>query len=225
MMTTNRQMIISRRAALIITALCLLSGCALSARAEITDRMLAIVNGDLITESDVIWALALDPELQPLELSPENKRLMLERLIDQKLLDQEAEKTPQNEPAEEEITAYIRELVAKFKSEEVFRERMQRVGLDQASLREIARHRLEILKYVEFRFRSFAFVKPEEVERYYNEIWLPREKASGGRILPLDDTLREEIERTLENQKANAELDHFFDEARANAQVVRLVQL
>jgi hypothetical protein len=225
MMITNRQRTKNRRAALIVTVLCLLPGSGLNVRAEITDRMLAIVNGDLITESDVIWALALDPELQPLELSPENKRLMLERLIDQKLLDQEAEKTPQNEPTEEEITGYIRELVAKFKSEEVFRERMQKVGLDQASLRDITRHRLEILRYVEFRFRSFAFVKPEEVERYYHETWLPRVKAGGGRVLPLDDTLREEIGRILENQKANAELDHFFDEARANAQVVRLVQL
>ncbi|MFN7946478.1 MAG: hypothetical protein U0Z53_14100 [Blastocatellia bacterium] len=209
---------------LTLATLCLLVGCGL-VRAEITDRMLAIVNGQLITESDVVWALALDPEVQPLDLGQENKRLMLERLIDQKLLDQEAEKTPQNEPTEDEITNYIKELVTKFRAEETFRERMQKVGLDQASLREIARHRLEILKYVEFRFRSFAFVKPEEVERYYNETWLPRIKASGGQARSLDDTLREEISHILEEQKANAELDHFFDEARANAQVIRLAQL
>ncbi len=210
---------------LTLAALCLLVGGGLAVRADITDRMLAIVNGQLITESDVVWALALDPEVQPLDLSQENKRLMLERLIDQKLLGQEAEKAPQNEPTEDEITTYIKGLVTKFRSEEAFRERMQKVGLDQASLRDIARHRLEMLKYVEFRFRSFAFVKPEEVERYYNETWLPRAKANGGQARPLDDRLREEISRILEDRKANAELDHFFDEARANAQVIRLAQL
>jgi hypothetical protein len=186
--------------------------------------MLVIVNGELITESDVIWALALDPDVQPLDLSVENKRLMLERLIDVRLLDQEAEKTPQNEPTEVEITEYLKTQIARFGSETIFRARMQRVGLDQASLREIMRHRVEVEKYVRFRFRSFAFVRPEEVERYYHEVELPRLKTSGG-APPLDDKLRERIEAVLENQKANAELDRFFDEARANAQVVRLAQL
>ncbi len=195
-------------------------------RAEVTDRMLAIVNGQLITESDVLWALALDPEMEPLNPSQENKRLMLERLIDQKLLDQEAEKTPQNEPSEDEITRYIKEkLVDKFSSEQVFRARLLKVGLDQASLREVVRHRLEISKYMDFRFRAFVFVKPEEIERYYNEVQVPRQKSSGTPVASLDDTLRSKIEGILEDQKFNSELERFFDEARAQAQVIRLVQL
>lgn len=201
--------------------------CALTlpaAPADITDRMLATVNGQLITESDVLWALALDPELQPLDLSLENKKAMLEQLIDQKMLDLEAEKIPQNEPSEEEINAYINnELIKRFGSEAVFRERLQKVGLEQVALHDIARHRIEILKYVEFRFRSFVLVKPEEIERYYRDVALPRMRNRGGNVRSLEE-MRAEIEGLLTNEKVNAELDRFFDETRQQAQVVRLAR-
>jgi hypothetical protein len=195
-----------------------------AASAEITDRMLATVNGQLITESDVLWALALDPELQPLDLSLENRKAMLERLIDVKILDQEAEKIPQNEPSDGEITNYINnELIKRFGSEAAFRERLQKVGLEQAALREIARHRIEILKYVDFRFRAFVFVKPEEIERYYREVALPRMRNRGGNVRTLDE-MRAEIEAILADEKVNAELDRFFDETRQQAQIVRLAK-
>jgi len=210
-----------------LSAFCALV-CALSlatARAEITDRMLATVNGQLITQSDVCWALALDPELQPLDLGEENRKMMLERLIDQKMLDQEAEKIPQNAPSEEEITNYINhELIKRFGSEPIFRERLQKVGLDYPLLHEIVRHRLEILKYIDFRFRAFVFVKAEEVERYYGEVALPRMRNRGGNIRALEE-MRAEIEAVLAEERVNAELDRFFDETRAQAQIIRLAPL
>ena len=201
--------------------------CAIPLRAastDVTDRTLATVNGQLITESDVLWALALDPDLQPLNLSLENKKAMLERLIDLTMLDQEAEKLPRNEPSEEEISAYItNELVKRFVSEAAFRERLQKVGLDQATLREIARHRLEVLKYVDFRFRAFALIKPAEIERYYTEIALPLMRNRGGHVRSLEE-MRAEIEAILTNEKVNADLDRFFDETRQQARIVRLAR-
>jgi hypothetical protein len=211
-----------RRALIFSVIFCV---CGLAAMpAEITDRMLATVNGELITESDVIWALALDPELQPLDLSLANKKLMLERLIDLKILDQEAKKIPRAEPSQEEIKNYINdELIKRFGSEAAFRARLQTVGLDANSLAEIARHRVEILKYIDFRFRSFVLVRPEEIERYYREVALPRLRNRGGYVRTLEE-MREEVEAILAEEKVNAELDRFFDEARLQAQVVRLAQ-
>jgi hypothetical protein len=196
----------------------------LSARAEILDRMLATVNGELITESEVRWALALDPELEPLSLSPENKRIMLARLMDQKILGQEAAKIPQNPPAEEEITEYIEELIRAFPSREVFQSRLKRVGLDPTSLRDIARRRIELLKYVDFRFRSFVLIQPEEIERYYNEVLIPRLRNRGMTVRSLEE-VQAEIEARLADQRINDELDRFLDEARDAAQIVRLAEI
>ncbi|MFN0119360.1 MAG: hypothetical protein ACKV2V_02545 [Blastocatellia bacterium] len=196
-------------------------------RADVADRMLVIVNGYLITESDVIWALALDPELQPLDLGAETRRQMLERLIDQKLLLTEAARTPQNEPGEEEITAYQNDKLIRggFGTEAKLRERLQQTGLDPATLREILRQRVAIEKYVDFRFRSFALVRSDEIEAHYRDVWAPRHQTPGAVAPPLDDNIRREIETVIINQKSNAELDRFFDEARENAQITRLAQL
>jgi peptidyl-prolyl cis-trans isomerase SurA len=196
------------------------------AQGEVTDRLLVLVNREVITESDVNWALALDPELQPLELSAANRNAMLERLIDQKLLLQEAEKLPRNEPTEEEITDHInQELIVPFGGNEKFLERMKKVGLQQAMLREIVRRRLEILKYVDFRFRSFIFIKPEEIEQYYRDTEIPQAARKGLGAPELNDKLRTEIENKLINARVNSELDRFFDETRTQAQITRLAQL
>ena len=196
------------------------------AQSEVTDRLLVLVNRDVLTESDVRWALALDPELQPLDLGAENRRAMLERLIDQKLLLQEAEKLPRNEPTEEEITDHInKEILAKLGGNEKFVERMKKVGLEQAMLREIVRRRLEILKYVDFRFRSFVFIKPEDIETYYRNTSIPEAARKGLGAPELDDRLRSAIEARLINDRVNAELDRFFDEARTQAQITRLAQV
>jgi peptidyl-prolyl cis-trans isomerase SurA len=196
------------------------------AQTVVTDRLLALVNRDVITESDVLWALTLDSDLPVLELSAENRRGMLERLIDQRLLLQEAEKIPRHEPAEEEITDYInRDLVAKFGSNEKFIERMKKVGLEQVMLREIVRRRLEILKYVEFRFRSFVFIKPEEIEEYYKKTVIPEAARNGLGAPELDETQRTKIEKELSEIKVNSELDRFFDETRAQAQITRLATI
>lgn len=196
------------------------------AQSEVTDRLLVLVNRDVITESDVRWALALDPEIQPLDLSAENRRAMLERLIDQRLLLQEAEKLPRNEPTEEEITEHLnKEIIAKFGSNDKFVERMKKVGLEQAMLREIVRRRLEILKYVDFRFRSFIFIKPEDIETYYRNTIISEAARKGLGAPELEDKLRSDIEARLINDRVNAELDRFFDETRAQAQITRLAEI
>jgi hypothetical protein len=192
---------------------------------EIVDRMLATVNGELITESEIAWELALDPEVQPLDLSLEKKRIMLERVIDQRMLAQEAAKIPQNAPDDESIQDYItNDLVARFGSQEALFARMRRVGLDQTMLREIVTRRLLLIGYIDFRFRSFAFVQPDEVERYYREVAVPRMRNRGGYVRTLDE-MRPEIEKLLADERINAELDRFLDEARAQAQIARLNEL
>ncbi|MBS1809276.1 MAG: SurA N-terminal domain-containing protein [Acidobacteria bacterium] len=196
------------------------------AQGTVTDRLLVLVNRDVITESDVTWALALDPELPTLDLGAENRRAMLERLIDQRLLLQEAEKLPRNEPTEEEITEHIsKELIAAFGGNEKFLERMKKVGLEQAMLREIVRRRLEILKYVDFRFRSFIFIKPEEIEQYYRDVEIAQAANKGLGAPVMNEKLRAEIESKLINVRVNSELDRFFDETRAQAQITRLAEI
>ena len=208
-----------------LAALLVLTSSPPISRLDVVDRVLATVNGEVVTESDVRWELALDPEVEPLDLRLENRRSMLERVIDQRILIQEASKVPQNPPNDEQVQQYIRStFIERFGSGEAFRARIRKVGLDMATVREIVSRRLTLLKYVDFRFRSFVIVQPDEITRYYNEVALPRMKNRGGNVRSLEE-MRSQIETTLAGEKINADLDRFLDEARARAQIVRLAEI
>src|SRR3982750_1875920 len=71
---------------------------------EIVDRMVAIVNGNgLITYSDLLWQLALEPGVPLDNPRTEDLRRVLDVVIDQRLVLQEASKLPHSHATEKEI--------------------------------------------------------------------------------------------------------------------------
>src|SRR5689334_14839889 len=142
---------------LVTTLLLVLAFCSLCAAQQVVDKMVATVNAgvrtELITYSDLMWQLALQPDT-PLD-NPRSEQLnrALRLLIDQRLILQEAEKLPTIVPTPTEIADARAELARHFASEPVFRERLQRVGLTSEKLDEIIDQRLRMEKYLDFRFR------------------------------------------------------------------------
>ena len=63
-------------------------------------------------------------------------------------------------------------------------------------------------------------VTPDEEARYYRDVFVPNFHARNpGRIVPTLDEQRAEIRRTLANQKINAGMETFLDEAKRRVQV------
>jgi hypothetical protein len=191
---------------------------------EVVDRMVAVVNdGELITYSDLLWQLALQPGV-PLE-NPrrEDLRRALALLIDQRLVVQEAEKLPHVHATEKEIEDASNELAKKFPSLEEFQQRLERVGLTAAQLREIIHERIDMEKYLDFRFRSFTVVTPQEVEAHYKDVFVPRRRRqSPGTIVPELKTVYDQVQAELIERKVESETDAFLEEARAAAQITFL---
>ncbi|MCS6815819.1 MAG: SurA N-terminal domain-containing protein [Blastocatellia bacterium] len=190
-----------------------------SAQTILVDRIAAVVNGMVITESDILWYLALDPEIPEGTFSEDLKARALQQLIDQALLHQEAEKLPTLTIAESEIEDYLAQLRARFPSEGAFRRRLAAVGLDERTLREIARRRMEILRFIDFRFRSFVFVSEQEVQGYY-EGHVVSEAQRRGTTPPSLEQVRSLIERILREEKTKAEMIAWLDDARRTAEIV-----
>jgi hypothetical protein len=197
---------------------------ALTAIQVVIDRLVAVVNGDPITESDLLWFLALDPEVPEGRFSDELKRIALGQAIDQQLLYQEAQKLPSLEVSQDEVNKYISELTSRVASESIFRRRLDAVGLDQTIRQEIVKRRLVILQFIEFRFRAFVFVSDEEIQSYYQSRVVPRAQERGQTPPPLDQTLRSIIEKTIIEDKVASELSVWFEEARRRSEIVRLVE-
>jgi hypothetical protein len=193
---------------------------------EVVDKMVAVINGrELITYSDLLWQLALQPDVPLDNPRSEDLNRALQLLIDQRLISQEAEKLPTIAPKAEEVQAEIADLISRFPTREQFYARLARVGLGQDSeqLREIVRQRVAINNYLEFRFRSFTIVTPQEVADYYRDVYLPRlRRQSPGRIIPKLEEVSREIERELIESKVESDTDAFLEDARAGAEIVIL---
>jgi hypothetical protein len=194
---------------------------------QVVDKMVATVNAgvktDLITYSDLLWQLALQPNTVLDNPTSADLNRALRLLIDQRLILQEAEKLPTIVPTPAEIGNARTELARNFPSQPAFQERLLRVGLTSEKLDEIIEQRLKMEKYLDFRFRNFVVISQKEIADYYNDVYVPRFRARfPGRIVPTQEETKAEIERTLMETKIESDTDAFLDTARERAEIVIL---
>jgi hypothetical protein len=186
--------------------------------------MVAVVNGgELITYSDLLWQLALQPNVPIDNPRLEDLRRALELLIDQRLVVQEADKLPHVHATEQELKEAEAALIKRFPSQAEFQRRLERVGLTAAQLREIIHERIDMEKYLDFRFRSFTVVTPQEVEAYYREVYVPRHRRTRpGVVVPELKEIYNALQSELVENKIESDTDNFLEEARAAAQITVL---
>ena len=208
---------------LLLSAYCLLPT---AAHAQtIADKAVAsVTNGsratpDLITYSDLVWQLALEPATPFAEKpSSENLNRALRLLEDQVLVVQEARKLPSADTPEarkdrdEEVKKRRDELAKLMGSAAHLQERMTRVGLTGEQLDSILRDRVLMDKYFDFRFRAFVVIADKDLTDRYNETYA--RARNGGRIVPTFEEVRSRIYDELRNAKIAAEIDAFVDNLR-----------
>lgn len=198
---------------------------------QVVDKMVATVNAAtqsrcdlcLITYSDLLWQLALQPKTSLASPSTDELNRALKLIIDQRLILEEAEKLPSIEPSAEEVKAARNELVQTFPSQAEFQLRLQRVGLTADKLNQILEQRVRIEKYLDFRFRNFVVITQKEIVDYYNDVYAPRLK--GRQIVPTLEDSRAEIEKILTEAKIESDMDTFLDNARERAEIVMLTPI
>ena len=191
----------------------------------VPDKIVAsVTNGstatpDVITYSDLVWQLALEPgRPSPARPSSEELKQVLDTLVQQTLVLQEAKKLPlaQTPDAQKEfddqVQERLRELIQLFGSRPRLEERMKQVGLTSEQLDQIIRDRLTMDRYIDFRFRAFAVVSEKEItDRYESEA---RRLRGSGQIVPSLAQARDKIEHDLTEEKIGEEIDKFIDRLR-----------
>ena len=199
---------------------------------NMVDKMVATVNAGLlpecrqiclITYSDLLWQLALQPNT-PLD-NPRSDELnhALRLIIDQRLILQEAEKLPSIAPSADEVKSERDELVKAFASPSEFQQRLLLVGLTSEKLDEILEQRVKIEKYLDFRFRNFVVITQKEVADYYKDVYVPRLRSRApGQIVPTLEEAHAEIEKMLTEAKIESDTDAFLDYSRERAEIVTL---
>lgn len=197
---------------------------------EIVDKTVATVSDgvrtELITYSDLLWQLALQPGVPLTPPTSEDLNRALQLLIDQRLFALEAQRLPYNEPTEAEIKAKIAEIMAYFSSSAEFQKRLNIVGFDSISddnFQQIIEQRVAVDKYLKFRFESFIVITPEDELRYYRDVYTPQfRRDNPGLLLPPLDEVRERIRKQLTEDRVARDIEQFLDEAERRASVVIL---
>ena len=191
----------------------------------VVDKTVATVtNGsqttpDLITYSDIVWQLALEPD-RPFNDKPSSPELnqALTTLEDQLLILEEARKLPlaNSAAAQDEFNQMVRdrrdELARSFGSRASLEQRMARVGLTSEHLDQILRDRLTIERYLDFRFRAFVLVSAQEIADRYQKKYAGQRNS--GQLVPTLDQVRDSLERELTEEKIEQEIDKFIDNLR-----------
>jgi len=128
-------------------ALCV---CAGVASAEVLDRVLAVVGGQIITLSDVVAARELGLEMPAPGVDP--VRAVLSRLIDRELILDEVDRYAPPEPSADAVDRELAAVRARFASREALDATLARCGIDENHLRETLRQNLRIRAYLDQRF-------------------------------------------------------------------------
>ena len=224
-------------AGLFVAMLCVayLAGAAGNANGQvIVDKTVAVVSDgvrapELITYSDLVWQLALQPGTELDKPRSEDLNQALQLLINQRLFTLEAERLPRAAPSEKEIADKINETLGYFPSPSVFEARLKQVGFESVkddAFEHLIAQRVATEKYIDFRFASFVVISPDEETKYYRDIFTPafRQK-SPGVLVPTFEEKRSEIHRILTREKVAAGIERFLDEAKRRNVVEILIEV
>lgn len=194
---------------------------------EIVDKTVATLSDgvsttELITYSDLLWQLALQPDTPINPPNSDDLNAVLQLLIEQRLFALEAKRLPRNAPTEAEVKKEIERVVALFPPGE-FERRLRSVGfasINDENFRRIMEQRVAIEKYLDFRFRSFVIITQEDEMKYYRETYTPefRRRNPGVIVPPLVD-VRARINQILVERKVTEDMERFLDDAKRRAQI------
>ncbi len=208
------------RFTLLISACFLISTGTMSAPVEI-DRVLAAVNGRIITETDLKAACDLNSLLsfgKPCSLAGKSKEDELNRLVDLALISQEMENFPLSADDQRNIEAQMEELKNGYAEIGGLDFLIRRLGLQEDQLQDYLRLQASFLHFVNVRFRPFVNVEPDEVEAYYREHLVPQLKQENAAVPPLEE-VRSKIESILTEQKVNTSLENWLKDLRSHSHI------
>jgi hypothetical protein len=172
-------------------------------RAEILDRILAIVNSKIITLSDVRRARQVRLIIGEKDTGDNE---LLKELVDAQIIDEQAIQflgTEVNETVVDEEMKKINDLR----------------GLPLDFVHEAIRRRVRIQEFLDLRFRQFLRTTDDEVRKYYDSVFVPRAQQQGVNPIPPFEQISEMIRDTVTNEKLADDIDNWLEAIRRRSDI------
>ena len=186
---------------------------------EVIDRIAARIENDIILLSDV---QQLGRYQKLVDGKSEDEAKLLDRLIDQWVVQNEADASRFPRPADAEIEQALTALKKSFASPQAYEERKRLSGLSDPEVRDKIATQLYLTNYLESRFRPSVQVDAKAIEDFYKTAVLPRAKARGQEPPSLEAS-RDTIQEALVQQSIDSQADQWLKESRARIHVQRLL--
>lgn len=190
------------------------------------DRVVAIINSDLILQSDVDAERRFQA-FQPLSSTkPATEDELITRLIDRALIRQQMAMQPQPPIPEADVDAELmslRKTIPKCAAYHCDTDAgWQKFVSDQGfTLEELRLHwkmRMEVLRFLEERFRMGIQISKQEIDDYYKNTLIPAYQKQNAAVPP-ENTIEDKIEQILLQQQVNKLLDDWLTTLRAQGSV------
>ncbi len=174
--------------------------------AVVLDRVLAVVNGEIISlsevESELIFFDQLNPD-QEKRFSDSVIQAETQKLIDHKLLLAEAKRFDVEDPTPQKIQKKLEEIQKRFSTTASFEKALRQNAMTLEDLKQKITEHLIVDGFIDQRIRFFVIVLPEEISHYYAENQADFQGKSFNEV-------EKDIERILLEQKEVKKLEDYL---------------
>jgi hypothetical protein len=191
-----------------------LAGLVGTVRAEVIDRVLAVVGSHVVTLSDVRAAQTF--AIVPAGTTADSTADVLVSLVNRELMLGEVDRYSSPDPDRALLERRMAQIRARFPSPNQYQQALARTAMTDGRLRTVVADNVRIETYLDQRFGAAAQPTPDEVQRYYRDH--PGEFTRGGQLVSFDEAQPQAQERTAAERR-RALVSDWLDRLRRRGSV------
>jgi len=191
---------------------------------QVIDRIVATINGHIILQSDWDEAMCYEALLNGRainQFSNEDRRAVLDRLIDQELLGEQMKSAYFQHASEAEAAARVaeaRNAYPEAATAEGWQSVLARFGLAEKDLISHVQQQIDLMRLVDARLRPAVQIDSKTIEAYYREKFVPQLKQSGAGDVPPADVAAK-IRELLTEEKVNELMVSWLQSLRSESKL------
>ena len=191
---------------------------------DVIDRIVAMVNSRIILQSDWDEALCYEALLNGRALSQfsdEDRRAVLDRLIDQELLREQMKSSDFQHASETEAASRIAEARKQYPEAGTpagWQTLLAKYHLTEKGMLSRVQQQLDLMRLVDARLRPSVQIDSKSIEAYYRDKFVPHLRQSGAGEVPLADVFGR-IRELLTEEKVNELLVSWLHNLRSESNV------
>src|ERR1700741_227636 len=192
---------------------------------QVIDRIVATVNGQIVLQSDWDAALGYEALLSGRALSQfsdDDRRAVLDRLIDQELLAEQMKSTSFEHASEAQAAARVgdaRKLYPEAATDEGWQAVLGRFSLSEKALVAHVQQQIDLMRLVDAHLRPTVQIDSKTIETYYRDKFVPQLKQSGESEVALTE-VSGKIRELLTEEKVNELMVSWLQSLRSESRVI-----